>query len=176
MAQRSSYTRTNAIRFVSFLNFLIEESKKDKPQELYLRLTDFGNVKMVSLNNRFTDAFLWLRHNNIGDDNKGSNNKPYTTQDYELLHSMMVKRIEKDGIRLNVIPNLSRAIRAGAPLEADVWKAKITHFFDSSSEPLLVLNNVSLTQEGVDWIHSICGGLGAEYHVEGDQVTVLKKS
>lgn len=169
--RRSSYTKRAALRYIQYYDQLITQIKNpsEKPQGLFLSTSDFGDVKVATLHNRFRDALNWLVTHNI-DPNVDSR------ADYEYLAAVIRVEDEANGIRVLVLqgPPPATTVRAieGTAEQAD-WKQAVESYLSNpNGEPVKIFKDCKIFPENLEWLRRITGAVGASFHVDGDKITV----
>lgn len=174
MAQkRTSYNPTSARRFLYHFNELLKQLKEPKPKGMFLSTEDFGGIEPSTLLNRFTDALKYLRENQLV-------GNPYKPEDYDFLHAVMKKSKEPGGVRLvlNGSMFVQDTLRAPTQVQdAADWKEKVQRFVeDSPAGHIEQVTGCRFTPETIAWMETLVKGIGAEYIIDGDRVTLIKNA
>lgn len=168
--RRSSYTKTAALKYIRYYDHLLAQLKDQtkRPPGMFLNTTDFGNVKVSTLHNRFRDALNWLKNHNVD---------PATDKraDYEFLAAVMRVQDECNGIRIVLLsgPAPSTTTRAEETvLEQADWKEEVQEWLTKPDGKVKQFKNVRIFKENEDWLKRICGACGASFFLDGDTLTV----
>lgn len=169
--KRTSYTRKSAIRFLQYFNALVEQSKQPKPQGLFIPYSTFGGTQPSTIMNRLTDALLWLRHNKL----EGNKHNP---EDYEYLFAVMRKKAEETGIRFTLLSGgpVDQYLRVQTEVATPQdWKDKVVAFIENTEQIVEKFHNCSVSPSNMEWLEKVTTPIKAEFHVDGDVITIIKQ-
>jgi hypothetical protein len=182
---RSSYSPTNALRWIAFFNAAIEtNSDKVIP---FKNPGDPGFMKPQSLKNRVTDAFKWLCENDLTDfleDRDKNKVVCYPAKVYaELRGKTTLRTLPGTGVLLEFGGRVAKKIRLETVTPAyetvdynrkvnDSWKEDLLNYLQSDDTEMFHRNNLTLGPADIDYVHKACAGL--EVKTTSASITVIK--